>query len=325
MQQTSLNVLDLSLMHHWSTSTSYTVTSRGDVQQLWRIHIPVMAFQHPFLMHSTLAVSALHLHSKESDPSKNQPLLSAATHHYERAVRSLAASLTNITPDNCQAIFVAAGQVAIFSFVASRISDTSGHKPSQIASWIPLLRGVKSILMRSWDWVITSPLAPIITQHQATGIDALDAETEQAIQSLYRLCTDRTLPDAGELSDPTVSTAYFSAIAELRRAFTEVSSWDSVLGDIFKWHIFVADRFVELLNACRPRALVIFVHYCALFTRFEKSWWARGSFVHELRKCEKHLGEEWRPWITWPRLMILAGNMEGAANMEGAGLPGGRI
>lgn len=310
-------MLDLSLMHQWSIATAFTTSNRPAIQQLWRIDVPALAIYHPFLMHALLAVSAMHLYCIDADPTKRNCYLSTASRHHERAVRGIAACLTNISRENCDALFVTSCMVVIFSFLAPRINEPSlgyGHSPGHIAPWIPLLRGVKSILQQGHDWVMTGPLSPLLKQYKVSQTEDPDPETERVLQSLYRLCTDRSLPGSSELSDTGVSTAYFSAIAELTQSFTTISKWDSILGDIFSWPISLADRFVELLVECRPRALVIFMHYCSLFTLFEDLWWVNGSALFEMRKCEPYLSEEWAPWIEWPRQRILAGD---------AGIPGG--
>ncbi|KAA8895756.1 hypothetical protein FN846DRAFT_968118 [Sphaerosporella brunnea] len=308
----TLNVLDLSLMHHWSTSTWDTISNHPTIQVLWRINIPVLAVHHPFLMHALLAIAALHLQSTEADHSKGAHYITAAAHHHEHAVRGMAATLAHLSRENCDALVVTACLVVIYSFVSSRIEDAQRPLDAgRIASWVPLLRGVHSILKQAWSWVTGGPLSPLIRQYElSSATEGLDPETEGLLQSLYRLCTDRSLPGSEELSDTTTSTAYFSAIAELRKSFVTISQWESVIGSIFVWPITAADKYVELLESKRPRALVIFMHYCALFTLVEEFWWNKGSALFELRRCEACLSEEWLPWIQWPRMRILSRDVD---------------
>ncbi|KAF8243446.1 hypothetical protein K440DRAFT_589586 [Wilcoxina mikolae CBS 423.85] len=315
----NINIVDLSLMHHWATSTADTISNRPNVQVLWRVDIPTLAVHHPFLMHTVLAISALHLCTKE--PARSGHYLPIATRHHDRAVRGMAACLAHISRDNCDALVVSSCLVVIYSFVSSRIDESA-----TIASWVPLLRGVHSILKQAWAWVAGGPLSPLITQYELSSpSDALDAETEGVLSSLYRLCTDRTLPGSEELSDTSTSTAYFSAIAELRKSFATIMQWESINGNIFVWPITATDKFVELLVERRPRALVIFMHYCALFTLIEEFWWCKGSAMLELRRCEMCLSQDWLPWIEWPKTRILERDVEkvmGKGSPIGAGAPG---
>ncbi|KAF8545321.1 hypothetical protein BDD12DRAFT_811356 [Trichophaea hybrida] len=311
--QESLNMFDLSLMHNWSVSTAKTISNRKEIQELWRVNVPALAVQNPFLMHSILAISALHLQSTEQDHEKSIQYLTEAAHHQEQAVRGMGRSLAHISRDNCDALVASSSLVVIYSFVSSRIDEIAarpGPNPAaSLASWVPFLRGVSSIVKQAWAWVSSGPLSPLIRQYELssyTNSEGLDAETEGVLDNLYRLCTDRSLPGSEELSDTTISTVYFSAIAELRKSFDTIFRWEHLIGSIFVWPITAEDRFVELLVEGRPRALVIFMHYCALFTLVEEFWWAKGSALCELRRCEMCLGEEWKnPWIEWPKARIL--------------------
>jgi hypothetical protein len=101
--------------------------------------------------------------------------------------------------------------------------------------------------------------------------------------------------------------------------------WESIIGNIFVWPITATDKFVELLVERRPRALVIFMHYCALFTLIEEFWWCKGSAMLELHRCEMCLSHDWLPWIEWPKTRILERDVDkvmGKGSPVGAGAPG---
>jgi hypothetical protein len=292
---------DLALMHHWTLSTSLTISTTPAVQRLWRENITLLATQHDFLMHGLLAISALHLHTIHPSPH----LLPHAATHHDKAVRSMSATLPHINRTNCDALVTASCFVVIYSFVSSRSSD-------HIAAWVPLLRGVHSIIKQAWPWVTGGPLTPLIQQYELSPHNNpdLDDSTDKILSALFRLCTDHSLPDAHEIVDTETSTAYFSAVAELRKSFATISRWESVIGSIFVWPITASDKFVELLVGRRARALVIYIHYCALFTLVEDFWWSEGSAEEELRRCEECLGQEWAGWIEWPRERILGRDVE---------------
>ena len=56
-----LNMLDLELLHNFSTSTCYTLHSDPALKTLWRINVPQLGFQYDFVMRGLLALSALHM------------------------------------------------------------------------------------------------------------------------------------------------------------------------------------------------------------------------------------------------------------------------
>lgn len=58
---TDLNLVDLELLHNYSTATYSTLSADALIQQLWKITVPKMGFSCNYIMLSTLAISALHL------------------------------------------------------------------------------------------------------------------------------------------------------------------------------------------------------------------------------------------------------------------------
>lgn len=215
----------------------------------------------------------------------------------------MAATLAGISKENCNALVVSSCLVVIYAFVSSRLQPGQ----EELATWMPLLRGVHSILKQSYVWVTVTggPLQALIKQYIIPHPPPLDPNTDTVLSSLYRLCTDRSLPGSEELDDTDIAAAYFAAIAELRKSYATVGEWENIIGSIFTWPITVSDRFVELLVEKRPRALVIFVFYCGLFVGLESFWWSRGSALWELGRVEKMLGPEWEEWTRWPKQRIL--------------------
>ncbi|KAI5804315.1 hypothetical protein EDC01DRAFT_701768 [Geopyxis carbonaria] len=319
------NVVDLALIHQWTIETANTISNRPDLQLLWRVKIPELAVHQPYLMHAILGVSALHLHTKGASPSTDY--LATARAHHDRAVRGMATQLAHISQDNCHALVVASCLVVIYSFVATRLAldDPDPSPQPRIAAWMPLLRGVHSILKQAWTWVTDGPLSDLITQYKlaaAAPNAILPPATDAAIASLFRLCTDRSLPDPHrELDDTKVSTAYFSVISQLRQSYASMTpAYENLIAVIFIWPIIACDEYVELLVARRPRALVIFLHYCALFTLAEEFWWSRGNAELECGRIEELLGPEWGEWVRWPKERIVGARVrEGGQGGVGVG------
>ena len=81
------------------------------------------------------------------------------------------------------------------------------------------------------------------------------------------------------------------------------------MGGVFVWPITASDMFVKLLGERRERALIVFVHYVALFSLVDEFWWSRGSAMWELRRVEGWLGPEWLRWVEWPKRRIEGGDV----------------
>lgn len=69
----------LELMHHYSAASSDTLALRADMQHVWRMTIPEIAYQSPMLMHGILAVAAMH--KAYLLPSRRRTYLDLAAFH----------------------------------------------------------------------------------------------------------------------------------------------------------------------------------------------------------------------------------------------------
>ena len=78
-ESTTLSVTDLQLLQNWTLEAYKGFGDTAEEESFWQTGLPQLAFAHPFLMHSILAISSLHLarHST-NDEARFQAL--AATH-----------------------------------------------------------------------------------------------------------------------------------------------------------------------------------------------------------------------------------------------------
>nr|POF08165.1 orsellinic acid/f9775 biosynthesis cluster protein [Quercus suber] len=111
------------------------------------------------------------------------------------------------------------------------------------------------------------------------------------------------------LTDTQVDPSCFEALGMLRRswlmAFTEsetVSFRDMAL-------MFTArapEAFIKLMQDNNPIAMVIFAHFCVLWSHAEAShWYMRGQAAKMLFDINLRLSWEWQEWIQWPIEMVL--------------------
>ena len=64
--ETSLNLIDLKLFHHYCTKVWPTITAAGiSEKKIWSQDVPEISFEYPFLMHALLAFSATHFSRTE--------------------------------------------------------------------------------------------------------------------------------------------------------------------------------------------------------------------------------------------------------------------
>ena len=109
-------IADLELMHHYSTSTYLTLAGHDAMmQEAWRVQVPIEAYSNPYLMHSLLALAALHRNSLPR-AGESQCSLESAISHYNSALASSKPVLKNVNADNCTSLFVFSAVTAMIAY-----------------------------------------------------------------------------------------------------------------------------------------------------------------------------------------------------------------
>lgn len=292
----SLNVVDLELLHNYDTSTAYTLESIPALQTFLRLTVPRMAFSHPFLLHAILAISALHLAHFKRDLRAHY--LSQANYHYHAALPTVTSLLSaTINEDTCRALY-------IFSTLSSIFTLGMGPKPGDFlvfdeegaADWLIRFRGVRA-LMESQPGVLQhSELSPLFSI-SARQMDQ-PAPKNQHLQSLRQLIIER----ASNLPDVHV---FIAALDDLAQSFPDsytlgLRSTQTSLQIVFVWLYRLSDDFVQHLQKRNAVALVVLAHFCVLLNSLSSIWWIKGWVEHLLAAIYAELDAEHRMWINWP-------------------------
>lgn len=296
-------------MHHFTVSAPEFLASNEFKTTIWRDMVPKLAFgdKYTCAMHAILAVASLHLGFLERE-NRSIRLINA-TAHYDKAVRIVNVMIPNICKDNCEALFISSILIVVFATASPLLPGhiSPENEPWSLPEWIPLIRGVHSILKEVWNWVETGCLAPILKVHFYEGLEVMPSDIKKTLKNLYQLCTDTSEPDPEEVKDTEISSTYFSAIHQLQKSFANAHDPEcTTVSLIFLWPICVSDKFVALLKERRPRALIIFAHYCALLKQMEVHWWVNGRAEYELVRIERSIQEpeRWNKWLEWPKKMV---------------------
>ncbi|SJL02836.1 uncharacterized protein ARMOST_06174 [Armillaria ostoyae] len=280
----STDVLTLELMHHYSTSASYTLFPDPDASALWRTVIPQMAFdpRNQYLLQAILAFSALHIHHENSTSHRYAEI---ATNHYNQAKFGLRMADTDETAD-INAVLVALALVAHYEFA---ISPTVFPYPGD---WYTTTHEIRRNILKDrteiQDNVMHSLLAVIAPPLLPTP---LKEPFPSALSSILS-----SGPDVEELHDPSVRIAYEESIYFLELAWR--ASFNRCLG---LWWYMMSNTFFHLLEQARPRALIILAHYCGMMKHVTQDgpWWAKKQWGDEAAKIISTLDARWAPCLGW--------------------------
>jgi hypothetical protein len=320
-----LDIIDLELLHHYTTFTYKTLPSGAapDQHELWQIQVVQLGFHHEFLLRGILAVSALHLGLLRSD--RRDTLTLRATAHQSVAVQLFHEALNHVTPANCVGIFAFSCIIVALTFAAPKSSATATttttttadgtnnnnngtssaaagvHK--EMLDWFHMVRGCNSVLQTQWETLSRSFLAPLLKRgmiHETAASHSVPDTVH--VTSLLRLCADSHLAQ-----DRDAANGYALAIHELLNAFTQVSILKDRKQDfvpvIFVWPIAIPQSYLVLLSEHTPEAMVILAHYAALLQSVDEQWYMKGWGCYLVNQIDAALGEEWAAWLEWPKVI----------------------
>ena len=129
LKSSSLDRQSHELLHHY-TSTVCLTMARPNQIDIWRYDMPRIGFDHPFLLHGLLAISALHLSTKL--PSRSKELISVAIEEEHRALPSFRKLLASNKPESIHAVFAFSG-IVIPYILATTFADRYENSKSIIS------------------------------------------------------------------------------------------------------------------------------------------------------------------------------------------------
>ncbi|CAJ2512730.1 Uu.00g008490.m01.CDS01 [Anthostomella pinea] len=307
-------MMELKLLHHYTTITCETLAISSPVsEKIWRETVPCLAFSGAsFLADALLAVSALHL---RSHAPQDQDLIRASHSYMASTFSEYSASLSKgITESNAEALFLTAALIA-FQSTASRIfarddggdmKDRSGGYALPL-SWFHSFQGVKAVVASSWQWLRNSGIVvPIIESQPALNLN-LSGNPTFFSDLLIGVEEEVTSLDDDPARQMATRQAYQHAVAVL--------DWAHKIPHTGAPLVFLATvsrRFVELLEARRPRALAILASYFGLLKCLDSVWWLKGVARREVMGIVSLFDpddEEWWPRLQWPlRIALIDGD-----------------
>ena len=304
----ALQMEELELLHHFTTETCYTLSDRPESHDLWRVNAPQVAFQHDFLMRGILAISALHLsrlkplrhdHYRQIAIKQQDSALSSF-----RSIMSNMSNMSNMDETNCDAFFALSSLIVVYGFESPKTSDSLGmfsYNGLDSDEWLPLIRGVNSILMSVWPWIKNGRLKGLLHDHQQEPPQKqLPDILNDQLSHLEDLCENAS-------DGPEAVEVYRTALALLRASFVRMNNrppYECEVSIAFLWPVMVPQEFMTKLNDRRPEALIILAHYCVILHHLDDYWWMRGWATHIVENIERELDNDWLFWIHWPRNVI---------------------
>ncbi|KAF2259747.1 hypothetical protein CC78DRAFT_591472 [Lojkania enalia] len=283
----TLPIDELRLVHHWIARISYSSDlDHGPDVRIWSIDVCELAFDHPFLLHGLLACAALHktLEFPQADRAK---LLFQADAHMSSSMAVYRHHLEQPSLETALPMFILSSILVTYNLASARIQEPE-NPIDGIQHCFRLLRGVRIVIGEYWEELKGLPIVVYllggITNWKEIPFSK-DARFKEILE-LKQLATQLEEPDRDILR----GLSYFDATKHRSRAAT------------------LDDRFMELLEAHHPIALVVVAHYAVLLAQARYAWWLEG-WPKRIIDASWQLLEpvpELQKWLDWPLEQIKA-------------------
>jgi len=305
---TQFTMDDLSLLHHWTLSTSLSIAESRPFHSYWQSIFPQMALDHPYMMHGILSVAALHLAHLHTGNSEKY-LVTAARHH-NIALRGFQDTLGSVDDQNSDALFACSNLNVIYVLRISvehcshaRPDSDSTDRISQAlgAEWIPMLRGVEAVLSSVYPRVSAGPLRAML---DTGNWDAIDPDTSSSAEQTHLRAICEIWSGAG--ADPV----YDGALYFLRkccvyvRQFSEPEENRRVWSGYLFWFHYAPDDYFLRLQQRQPVALVLFAYFGAIFYGAKDFWFVGDCGRNIVKVVDELLGDYWKSSLKWPKEVV---------------------
>jgi hypothetical protein len=295
-------LLSLKLLQNYSTSTCYTFSAQPTLQNFFRLSIPEIGFNYPFVLHMALATSALHL--SRFDKEKELLYKNEADYRYDKALRAATSLMPQVNPENCHALYMFANLCCIFTMARGPLpGDFLLFGEQGVAEWLIFFRSLRPIIEMHMGSLSQGILAPVFQ----VGMSAANVQ-HQAIQEIEPLSQLRRFISE-TVHNQSESEALLKALDGLsplvsRSHGAESSGKQFNIQELGVWLYCIPDEYVELLQQHQPAALIIMAYVCVLINDLSGNWVLAGWVEHIMRGIYKFLGNGHHLWIRWPMEQI---------------------
>lgn len=294
----SLTMLDLELLHHYSISTSLTLSSDPIVRNYFLEGVTQLGFSHPYVLYSLLALAASHL--AHFRPESRRYYYDHARARHTAATSMATPLLSNISTINAIPMYCFSILTMFISFASLRDDDDLPfHANSVMPSWLALFRGVRTVLEANDGAIYSSSVAFLFRSTEVNGSwGSKQTDLRPLLEFQHYIDTS---PSEDNCQTRQV---LLDAFQDLRRSFYffyhEDLGNEAKVRSLFTWMYKIPNEFLTLIQQSNSRALCILAFLCVLLHRLEYNWWFQGWGTHLIERIYTSLDETHRFWIRWP-------------------------
>lgn len=319
----SRRILELELMGFYIMETGPSIAfDRNTSHDLFARAIPRAAVKSESLLYSVYAIAALHQTKTTGgqDPTIPSPAAVATARNHHQFYMQLALQhhhreLARISHNNVDMLVMTANIMRLIAFVVLSERSLVPYSPPQ--EWLSITKSHAQLFRAAWDMIGDTSSTQTAKLIRATPVvwdydEREGADKREDLKHLLVPCdtVDPLLADDPEQWSDEVRRAYEKTLSYIGGIWQSIQNNDP-LGPIGRrlmlFPILVDQRFIELVDKARPRALVIIAHYFALVTILKSFWFVGNTGPREVRAIAAHIPGPWRHMMELPLRLVNQG------------------
>ncbi|KAJ5783894.1 transcriptional regulator family: Fungal Specific TF [Penicillium psychrosexuale] len=279
---------DVGLLDHYQNHTYKILTCGPETDDAFRIIVPQLGTQFPFLLHGILSCSALHL--AFIDPPNRVYYTIQSIRHQNQAAPAFRWATMHVDSNNSQAVLAFAFFLVVYTLGSQSndeplfLSNDDNPEDAPSSNWIEILRNGCSMLCPVWTELSAGPLAPFTTLwREDLGITA--DPNDPLLITLLSVIPDRE-------SNSAESSIYRDSAVKLAVAFAFIkncgpspSIWDA----LNSWPMRVSPDYLSLLKQNNPGALLLLSYYAILLQPLRGEWFLEGRVIRLVDEIARRL------------------------------------
>ncbi|KAI1378754.1 hypothetical protein F4677DRAFT_378293 [Hypoxylon crocopeplum] len=296
-------MLETRLMHQYVVETGSSVAIDEHTMAFFSRVIPKLAFESDALLYSMYTVSALHMARLGTIEELGVENANVASTYFSMAVREHNNDVSQMSRETADLVSLTSSLMRVVQLVLLQTRCRQPYTPP-------------------YEWLaVTQTSASTFEETLGLfGLDNSESPTIQMIKTSWHMHNGKQprrknfeqlkhlMDRSGEIRkteqwDMEIRDAYENALHALciiLRLMDAEGLSGNVLRALVTFPMVVDRRYVELVHAASPRALVILAHYFALLANFEHIWWIANAGADEVRAIAGALSEEWQDMLPEP-------------------------
>ncbi|KAI1355926.1 hypothetical protein F5Y01DRAFT_268072 [Xylaria sp. FL0043] len=282
------------LIEHYVAWTSLEVLSIIEPDPSWRLETIRAATIYPFLRHSLLALSGLHMCHKNL--TNSLLYYHAACYHSIKASKLFREAVAELRTEDWIGIGNFIINSIIFNYDVSFLSQTfdSSGQPVSPGTILRVMRGPRALREHARHLMFIEPSAKLLESRIRRYQFPPDEEIIEAIDKLRGLCSENAYPT-------NIYSIRITALQGLKKwamaVLCQPQSWNHFLS----WPAELPEEYILILDSGDALACLIFVYWCAIMKRAPDRYYFAGRMKVTAEMAMRNISSHLDQYLEWPR------------------------